>query len=278
MKRACIAPNTNLCENQFTYLFANDSEHVTCEFHAAKSAKYRPNIIKTLKKYLQMKNNVLLIALLLITTATAGWSQKYARNQFVVFSYTADIDDRVKKELSAYQNLINYQPQKKQTAVEAVLIHSFYQIFTKLLEDSLLIYFLPPESMGNKVSYTDYGYPDVVIQKAIRLSDVKYFMKIELSIENSKYDERGNRLTADVFLPVVNVSVSIYNKFGFNPIQTAEGQSVASAPIQVKESFLAGLNFVSPNIKAGANEETMKVLLERCAFNALYSIKYKKIK
>ncbi|MGC8823074.1 MAG: hypothetical protein ACP5PZ_00555 [Bacteroidales bacterium] len=225
-----------------------------------------------------MKKNIFMFLLFLLITASAGWSQKYARNQFVVFSYTVDIDDRVKKELSPYQNLINYQPQKKQTAVEAVLVHSFYQIFTKLLEDSLLIYFLPPESMGNKASYTDYGYPDVVIQKAIRLSDVKYFMKIELSIENSKYDEKGNRLTADVFLPVVNVSVGIYNKFGFNPIQTAEGQSVASAPIQVNESFLAGLNFVSPNVKAGANEETMRVLFERCALNALYSIKYKKIK
>lgn len=225
-----------------------------------------------------MKKNIFMILLFLVTTASAGWSQKYARNQFVVFSYTVDIDERVKKELSPYQNLINYQPQKKQTAVEAVLVHSFYQIFTKLLEDSLLIYFLPPESMGNKANYTEYGYPDVVIQKAIRLSDVKYFMKIELSVENSKYDEKGNRLTADVFLPVVNVSVSIYNKFGFNPIQTAEGQSVATAPVQVKESFLAGLNFVSPNIKAGANEETMRVLFERCALNALYSIQYKKIK
>ncbi|MCX7987390.1 MAG: hypothetical protein N2662_10670 [Bacteroidales bacterium] len=225
-----------------------------------------------------MTSKNLMIALLLIIGTSIAWSQKYARNQFVVFSYTTDIDERVKKELSSYQHLINYQPQKKQTAVEAMLVHSFYQIFTKLLEDSLLIYFLPPESMGNKASYTDYGYPDVVIQKAIRLSDVKYFMKIELSIENSKYDEKGNRLTADVFLPVVNVSVSIYNKFGFNPIQTAEGQSVASSPIQVKESFLAGLNFVSPTVKASKNEETMRLLFERCALNALYSIKYRKIK
>jgi len=225
-----------------------------------------------------MRNNIYLILFFLFTTVSAGWSQKYARNQFVVFSYTTDIDERVKRELSPYQHLINFQPQKKQTTVEAMLVHSFYQIFTKLLEDSLVIYFLPPESMGSKASYTEYGYPNVVIQKAIRLSDVKYFMKIELSIENSRYDERGNRLTADVFLPVVNVSVGIYNKFGFNPIQTAEGQAVATAPIRVKESFLAGLNFVSPTIKAGVNEETMKVLFERCALNALYSIKYKKIK
>jgi hypothetical protein len=221
---------------------------------------------------------IIFIALLLGAFLSSGWSQKYARNQFVVFSYTADIDERVKKELGAYENLINYNPQKKQTAVEAMLIHSFYQIFTKLLEDSLLIYFLPPESMGSKASYTDYGYPDVVIQKAIRLSDVKYFMKIELSIENSKYDEKGNRLKEDVFLPVVNVSVGIYNKFGFNPIQTAEGQSVASVPVKMKAGFLAGLNFVSPNVKPEANEETMKILMERCALNALYSIKYRKIK
>jgi hypothetical protein len=225
-----------------------------------------------------MRKHIFLMVFMSFITVTVGWSQKYARNQFVVFSYTVDIDERVKKELSSYQHLINYQVQKKQSAVEAMLVHSFYQIFTKLLEDSLMIYFLPPESMGSKASYTEYGYPDVVIQKAIRLSDVKYFMKIELSVENSKYDEKGNRLMADVFLPVVNVSVSIYNKFGFNPIQTAEGQAVASAPIQVKESFLAGLNFVSPTVKAGPNEETMKVLFERCALNALYSIKNKKIK
>jgi hypothetical protein len=285
MKRACLDSITNFI-GQNHASFVRSSNMYSGRTNGTKSSSsisLENQVIKSHLNLSELLNSPLkkvLISLILIFLAFSNniFGQKYAKNQFVVFSYTVDVDDRVKKELSPFENLINYKLQKGQSAIEAMIVNSFYQIFTKTLEDSLMIYFLAPESMGDKATYTVYGYPDVVIQKAIRLSDVKYFMKIELSVENSKYDERGNKLKGDVFLPVVNVSVSIYNKFGFNPIQSAEGQAVASSPIQVKESFLAGLNFVSPSIKAKPEEETLKVLFERCTLNALYSIKYKKIK
>ncbi len=226
---------------------------------------------------MRTKTYAILSFLLFFSYSTLS-AQKYARNQFVVFSYTVDIDERVKSELARFENFIQYDPAKKQTKEEAMLVHSLYQILTQTLADSLTIYFLPPNSMGDKASYNLYGYPNIVIQKAIRLSDVKYFMKIDATIENSKYDEKGKKLTPDIFLPIITISVEIYNKFGFNPIQTAEGEAVASAPIKIKESFIAGLNFVSPNIKADPKEETMRRLMERCALNVLYSIKNRKIK
>lgn len=232
-----------------------------------------------MKKTLVMRTKTYAILIFcLLFSNTWLIAQKYARNQFVVFSYTVDVDERVKTELARYENLIQYNPTKKQSKVEAMLVHSLYQILTQTLSDSLIIYFLPPNNMGNKASYNVYGYPNIVIQKAIRLSDVKYFIKIDATIENSKYDEKGKKLTPDIFLPIITISVEIYNKFGFNPIQTAEGEAVATTPIKISESFIAGLNFVSPEIKATSKEETMRQLMERCALNVLYSIKNRKIK
>jgi len=141
------------------------------------------------------------------------YSQKYAKNQFVVFSYKVDIDERVKKELNPYSDKIKYDLNKKHSKVEGMLVHSIYSIITKTLSDSLDIYFLTPNCFGDKIKYNDFGYPEIVIQKAIRLMDAKYFMKIDASIENSKFDEKGKKISEGLFLPVVNISIEIYNKF-----------------------------------------------------------------
>jgi hypothetical protein len=227
---------------------------------------------------LTMKKIFLLSAILLTFNVLISFSQKYSNNQFVVFSYALDVDSKVKTELQPLENYIQVRTEKKQTKVDAMLVHSVYKIVTNLLADSLKIFFLPPNSFGNAIKYDDYGYPNIVIQKAIRLSDSKYYIKIDVSIENSKYDEKGKKLQEGLFYPVVNVSLDIYNKFGFNPIQTAEGQAVAVAPINVTSDFIAGLEFVNLDKTVSSTNENLMSLINRAMNEAVYSIIYRKQK
>jgi hypothetical protein len=216
--------------------------------------------------------------LFILMLGFSAFAQRYANNQFIIYSYSIDIDDRVKQELKVFEAQISYNPINKQNKVDAILIHTMYNLITKAFSDSLKIFFLPPHSLTDKAKFNEYGYPEIIIQKAIRLSDTKYFMKIEASIENSKYDEKGKKITENVFVPVVNVSISIYNKFGFNPIQTSEGQSIASKPIVVSPSFIAGMNFVSSDIETISGEESLKQIMDRAISDALYGIMNKKQK
>lgn len=222
-----------------------------------------------------MRVKVSYFFLLFLLLSATSIAQKYTRNQFVVFSYSIDIDDRVKQELSPLVGQIDFIPVNKQDKVVATIVHTIYHTVTKTFEDSLGIFFLPPHSLSDKAKYTEYGYPDIIIQKAIRLSDTKYFMKIEASVENSKYNELGKKLVANEFVPVVNISISIYNKFGFNPIQTSEGQAIASKAVMVQPGFIAGMDFVANTIKPDS-DITLKELMERAIFDALRGIVTKK--
>jgi hypothetical protein len=225
-----------------------------------------------------MNINKLLFSFLLLICITSLNAQKYANYQFVVFSYSVDIDERVQQELRTVEGSINYNPSGKQSKVDALLIHSIYNMVTKTFADSLKVFFLPANFFGDKVKLNEYGYPDIVIQKAIRLADMKYYIKIDASVSNSKYDEKGKKNTDNSFMPVVNISIDIYNKFGFNPIQSSEGQAMVSKPVIINPGFIAGLNFVSPDLKADNGVETMERLITKAMYESLYGIMYKKQK
>ena len=72
--------------------------------------------------------------------------------------------------------------------------------------------------------------------------------------------------------------MDIYNKFGFNPIQTAEGQAVAVAPIDVTSDFIAGLEFVNLDKTVSSTNENLMSLIKRAMNEAVFSIIYRKQK
>ena len=51
---------------------------------------------------------IILFVFFTFTLINITYSQKYAKNQFVVFSYKVDIDERIKKELGAYSDKIKW--------------------------------------------------------------------------------------------------------------------------------------------------------------------------
>ena len=225
-----------------------------------------------------MSFNKAIICLILLLGISAAKAQKYTNNQFVVFSYTVDIDDRVLQELKTVESSVNYKPIGKQGKIEALIIHTIYNMVTKTFSDSLKIFFLPSNYFGDKVKLNDYGYPDIVIQKAIRLADLKYYMKIKASVNNSKYDVKRKKITDNSFMPVVNLSIDIYNKFGFDPIQSSKGQGMVTKSININNSFLDGMNFASPDVKVETGTESLERLINKAVYESLYGIQNKKQK
>jgi hypothetical protein len=223
-----------------------------------------------------MRINKFVLVFWFVGIFVSSFAQKYTNNQFIIFSYSLDIDQRVKQELMVFEKYIQFKPVLQQEKIEAVLVHTLYNIVTKTFTDSLNIFFLPPNNLSDKVNYNAYGYPEIVIQKAIRLSDTKYFMKIQASIENSRYNEKGIKISSDNFLPLVNISFDIYNKFGFNPIQSAEGQALAHSPVKINKGFISGMNFISQDIAPEDGVEPLKKIMERAVIDALHEILVKK--
>ena len=220
------------------------------------------------------KNILFFLFFSLITLNSFG--QKYSKSQFTVFSYNMNIEEKVKIELSKVESNINFKTEKKQTKLEAMLIHTMYENLTKALSDTFSIFFLPTNSFANKVKYSDYGYPDINISKAIRLSDTKFFLKIYVSIENEVNDNKGHRLEPNAFRPKVRLSVDIYNKYGNVAIQSATGSASTRNTIIVTPEFIAGMNYIDENIVRKQNSEVLIDLYTRAIDEVVAGIKYKK--
>lgn len=219
-----------------------------------------------LRKYLS-----LLTFSFLFLFSTFG--QKYAKNQFTCFSYKVEIEDRVLQEFQKIESKINYNTAKNQTKVEAMLVHGLYNLATTVLADSLSIFILPPNSFANDIKYNVYGYPEINIQKALRLSDSKYFLKIFATIDNNIFDLNGKKLPATDFKPQITLKIDIYNKYGYLPIQTSESKASAIQPITFSQGFFAGLNFIDESVTKEPGQETLKDIFTRAIIEAVMVIK-----
>ena len=205
-----------------------------------------------------------------------AYTQKYAKSQFTLFAFSHDIDDKVKLELSPLEGSIHFKPEKDQNAIEAMIIHTTYALVSKTMEDSLGSFFMPTNTFTNKTKYDDYGYPDMTIQKAIRLGDTKYFLRISLIVENDQYDNAGKKVSGDIFKPKVTLTLSVYNKYGFEPLQSAEAIQSSVKAVKLFPEFLAGMNMIDPSIKSKNNNETLYDILNRATLEAVLQLKYKK--
>jgi hypothetical protein len=223
-----------------------------------------------------MKTKLILLIFLFGVSLNHSYGQKYSRSQFTVFSYYVSIDEKFKSELGKVESHIKYKADKKQNKVEAMLIHTLYESLTKALSDSLGLFFLPINSMGEKAKYNDYGYPDLNITKAIRLGDTKYFLKINAYFDNEMNDSKGSRLEPNMFRPKIRVVVDIYNKYGNVAIQSSEGSVSTLKTVVVSPEFIAGMNFADDNLVKKDNSEVLKDLYNQAIAEIIAGLKCKK--
>jgi len=221
-----------------------------------------------------MKFKILIFTVSLLISCNS-FCQKYAKNQFTLFSYNLEIDDKVKIELSPLENLIHFKPEKKQDKIESMLINTLYTIASQMLSDSLNIFILPVNNLSDNAKYNIYGYPNISIQRALKLSDTKYFLKIKASIQNNNLDNTGKKISEDVFKPQISVTIEFFKKGGYYPVQTEDGIASASNPIKISPEFLAGMNFVDESIVKKPNTETLKDIYLKAIWQSVMKFKYK---
>lgn len=225
-----------------------------------------------------MKLKFTFLVLFIVLIAPVLSAQRYAKKHFTFFSYNIYLDEHVRLHLSGLDNQVQIKTEGKQNKIDALLYHNIYNIVTKNLTDSLEIFFLAPNSLSRKAKYNLYGYPDISIQKAIRLSDTKYFLKLYVNIENDLFDKDEKRYPEGTFKPIVKIVAEIYSKEGFNPIQVVEGIAEASQPVFLKPSFLVGFDFIDPSVKSDNKVKSLKSLISEASQQVVWNIKYTKPK
>lgn len=201
--------------------------------------------------------------------------QKFAKSQFTLFNYSLELNEKVKAELSKYESYIKYKTDKDQDKLEAILYHSVYDVVSKEITDSLGVFILPVNSMSTSAKYNDYGYPQIGIQKALKLGNTKYFFKLIALIDLDAFNNDGSKLPENAFRPKVTITIELYNKFGYLPIQTSEGTASANGVVDLSPEYLAGLNFVDNSQLKKTGQEAFVDIIKRATFEAVYGLKHK---
>jgi hypothetical protein len=230
---------------------------------------------ENIKYFTTMKTRLNCVIIFLIFALNITYSQKYAKNQFTLFSYEVTISERINAELGSLEGYISYKPEKKQDKVGGMLIHSFYEMASNILTDTLNIFILPINSLTDKGKYNAYGYPEMNLRRAIKLADTKFFLKIGATFENAVFDNKTKSENKDIFKPKVIVRVDIFNKDGYLPIQTSVGSAEAMNSIKITPEFIAGLKFVDESVVKKQNTENLKDIITRAIIEAIIKIKYK---
>lgn len=158
--------------------------------------------------------------------------------------------------------------------VKALIVHNTFATFKYMTEEQLSIAILPPNVLGKKSKYDEYGYPDITVQKAIDKRASKFFYKLHvnyesMSLKNYYYvdsllgpGQKVEDIEMNYLIPRVSITWNIYNKDGTLPIKTYSSNAVSKKPITVKKCLMH--NYL-PSRYTGikkCDDETLMEILE----------------
>jgi len=206
----------------------------------------------------------------LITVLTTGYAQKTARNaQISLFSYdytfSSDFMDKFKTLSSNF--IINQKD--PQLAAEAILARNVFEEIKVSLDKVYGLFVLPENSFQNDAKYDINGYPQILIQKAIREGNSKFFVKIITRFDFVPLSELPERLTEGDYTRV-SICIKIYNKYGYEPIQVMEATYYPDAALNFNEDVLDGLEYTNrEETKTPEGIMTFKKIIKECIYRAV---------
>ncbi len=185
---------------------------------------------------ISMNKHLLFLIFVSILLPVDVYSQKFEGSQFCPIGYNLMVGKDLKSRMAqVYPKL----PGNMQNAdkLEYILTYSFYEILTRELMENLKIYIPPPTIFEDKVKYDQYGFPEVTVQKAIKLSDAKYFFKCQIRVEEAfPTATPQGMVTAGI-----NIQFTLYSKQGYVPIKNITLSKVMPQAVKAELPLLAGL-------------------------------------
>jgi hypothetical protein len=146
---------------------------------------------------------------------------------------------------------------KKADRIIAQLKERSWYLLKDRLETETEMYILPLNAHGKSFKYDDYGYPDMSINKALRVGTSKYYIRVELTLsseslkKDSGYGSWASQETdsAEVdivfeegsIIPKVEITVTTYTDKGIIPMQKVSGSVSVSQPWIISEEVFTGV-------------------------------------
>lgn len=163
-----------------------------------------------------MLKNLLLTSLLVFGSIFSATAQKakYKNQKAALFSYDFILTPALENKLLAFEPYITLKTQEDQSKLIAMLRHNCLELVQHHIDQTYSMSFSPINYFGSEVKYDEYGYASTTIQKAIKISQSKYFFKIYAKLDLDIPDPKR----PDEEAVTIDIQIKFYNKFGFEPI------------------------------------------------------------
>ena len=213
-----------------------------------------------------MKRFTLILA---ISFAFLGvFSQKYYKQQFTLFNYNCVVDPIIITNMASLESSMLCPAPEGYSKTHVLFVQSIFAVVKSKLEAKYGVYILPVNSYQNKVSYDAFGFPNILINTAIKKGTTKYYFKISAYVSSSS--RLGPQNTSELW-PVIKISIDLYNKDGYQPIKSVEATSEAVGVMKKVPGILYDLECANiPDSQKLANDsEALKILIMDAVENAI---------
>jgi hypothetical protein len=187
-----------------------------------------------------MKRKLILLIILLGVIYQLQ-AQKTVRNaQITLFGYDYSFSSAFMDSFSKLSPNFTFKGTGKQNSAEVILARNIYVVVKEQLSKVYNLYALPENSFQKDVKYDENGYPQLLIQKAIKEGTTRFYFKVIASIDNVPVTDLPKECPNGVY-PRVNICIKIYNKFGYEPVKVMEGSYYPTKPYAFTPDKLNGL-------------------------------------
>lgn len=197
----------------------------------------------------------LFVVVFMISFSQFAFSQKRIANEdFSAFKVNVTFSTDFIEKLEPLRSYVEgyYFEGQGPDRMKALIVHNSFMTFKYMTEEQLSIAVLPPDVMGKKVKYDEYGYPDAYVTKAMDLQPSKFFFKLSVNYESMglKHYYFVDSLLApgqsvediekNYLIPRISITWDVYDKNGQVPIYTFSSNAVSKKPIPITKCLMQG--------------------------------------
>lgn len=194
------------------------------------------------------RKSILLIMFLSIVLQLQA--QKTVRNaQITLFSYDYSFSSAFMDNFNKLSSNFTFKGNGKQNPAETILARNIYDVVKEQLSKVYNLSALPENSFQNDVKYDENGFPQILIQKAIKEGTTRFYFKVIASIDNVPVTDLPKDCPDGVY-PRVNVCIKVYNKFGYEPVMVKEGSYYSTKPYVFTVDKLNGMELTQKEDEA----------------------------
>lgn len=201
-------------------------------------------------------NTIIFLLAISLGLSSHSYSQGYWNKQLALISYDVSIGQSLKVLLDEQSHLFPETESKKADRIIAQLKERSWYLIKDRLESETQMYILPLNAHGKSFSYDVYGFPDISINKALRVGTSKYYIKVDLELSSVSYqkdtgygavasESDSSEIVIETnegdIIPKVSITVTTYTDKGIIPMQKISGSATVQNPWVVSEDIFTGL-------------------------------------